>query len=63
MGFFSAKGLTLVTEQRAKAISVFLSDVGTLISRNHRVNSRKLEHGFRMIKAGIPFGVPVWAWG
>ena len=27
------------------------------------VNSRKLEHGLRMVRAGIPFGIPVGVWG
>ena len=27
------------------------------------IHSRKLEHGLRMLRAGIPFSIPVGVWG
>ena len=35
-----------------------ISQTGTSVFFNPIVNPRKLEHGFRMINAGIPYTLP-----
>ena len=32
-------------------------------SGRRTINSKKLEHGLRMIRAGIPFSIPFGVWG